>query len=84
MTGNIVALSPASDSFQKKCIVATVAARPLDGLKASPPEIDIFFARHEDFEFNYQQEWVMVEARVGYFEASRHTLSALQKMSGER
>ncbi|EGD92834.1 DEAD box helicase [Trichophyton tonsurans CBS 112818] len=84
MTGNIVALSPASDSFQNKCVVATVAARPLDGLKASPPEIDIFFARPEDFEFDYQQEWVMVEARVGYFEASRHTLSALQKMSDER
>ncbi|KAM5448740.1 putative RNA helicase [Microsporum audouinii] len=83
MTGNIVALSPASDSFRSKCIVATVAARPLDGLKASPPEIDIFFARPEDAEFDYQQEWVMVEGRVGYFEAARHTLSALQKLSNE-
>ncbi|EFR00980.1 helicase [Nannizzia gypsea CBS 118893] len=83
MTGNVVALSPASDSFQSKCIVATVAARPLEGLKASPPEIDLFFARPEDAEFDYQQEWVMVEGRVGYFEASRHTLSALQKLSDE-
>ncbi|KAF3479697.1 helicase required for RNAi-mediated heterochromatin assembly 1 [Arthroderma uncinatum] len=83
MTGNIVALSPANDAFQTKCIVATIAARPLDGLKASPPEIDLFFARPEDAEFDYQQAWVMVEGRVGYFEAARHTLSALQKLTSE-
>ncbi|KAK2877317.1 hypothetical protein FQN49_001244 [Arthroderma sp. PD_2] len=83
MTGNIVALSPANDAFRKKCIVATVAARPLEGLKATPPEIDLFFARPEDAEFDYQQEWVMVEGRVGYFEAARHTLSALQKLASE-
>ncbi|PGH16195.1 hypothetical protein AJ79_01962 [Helicocarpus griseus UAMH5409] len=82
-TGNIVALTPASDMFKSKCSVAVVAARPLEGLKNVPSEIDIFFARAEDAEFDPQQEFVMVEARNGYYEASRHTLTALQKMGRE-
>ncbi|OJD19342.1 hypothetical protein AJ78_00704 [Emergomyces pasteurianus Ep9510] len=82
-TGTIVALTPASDMFKSKCIVAVVAARPLDELKQTPSEIDIFYARAEDAEFDPQQEFVMVEARSGYYEASRHTLAALQKMARE-
>ncbi|KAK2795176.1 hypothetical protein FQN52_006102 [Onygenales sp. PD_12] len=79
-SGNIVALTPANDMFKTKCVIAVVAARPLAALKTTPPEIDLFYARAEDAEFDHQQEWVMVEARSGYFEASRHTLTALQKM----
>lgn len=83
-TGSIVALTPAEDVFRTKCVLAVVAARPLEGLKVHPPEIDLFFARAEDAEFDYQQEWLMVEARSGYYEAARHTLTALQKLSSER
>ena len=84
ISGSIVALTPADDYFQTKCIVGTVAARPLDDVKKQPPEVDIFFARAEDGEFDPHKEWTMVESRDGYYEASRHTMSALQKMSAER
>ncbi|KLJ09887.1 hypothetical protein EMPG_14680 [Blastomyces silverae] len=82
-TGTIVALTPANDMFKSKCIVAVVAARPLEELKKTPSEIDIFYARAGDAEFDPQMEFVMVEARSGYYEASRHTLTALQKMARE-
>lgn len=61
-----------------------MAARPLNGVKQHPPEIDIYFARSIDADFDPHQEWVMVEARDGYFESMRHTMTALQKMSRER
>ncbi|OJJ48392.1 hypothetical protein ASPZODRAFT_165273 [Penicilliopsis zonata CBS 506.65] len=83
ISGSIVALSPAEDCFQKTCLVAVVAARPLEGIKQQPPEIDIFFSRPQDIHFDPQQEWIMVEARTGYFEASRYTMAALQKMTVE-
>jgi helicase required for RNAi-mediated heterochromatin assembly 1 len=76
-------LSPEIDSFQTICIIAVVAARSLDGVKQVPPEIDIYFATPEDTFFDPQQEWVMVEAKTGYFEATRHTLVALQKLMSE-
>ncbi|EEH33080.2 helicase required for RNAi-mediated heterochromatin assembly 1 [Paracoccidioides lutzii Pb01] len=80
-TGNIVALTPANDMFKSKCIVAVVAARPLEELKKNPSEIDIFYAQADEAEFDPQKEFVMVEARSGYYEAARHTLAALQKMA---
>ncbi|KAJ9219090.1 hypothetical protein DTO169C6_8600 [Paecilomyces variotii] len=83
MSGTIVALSPANDCFQSKCVVAVVAARPLEGVKQQPPEIDLLFARAEDADFDPQQEWIMVEAKTGYYEAHRHTMTALQKMATE-
>ncbi|KAE8157032.1 P-loop containing nucleoside triphosphate hydrolase protein [Aspergillus tamarii] len=83
-TGTIVALSPAVDSFRNKCVIAVVAARPLNGVKQCPPEIDIYCARSVDAEFDPHQEWVMVEAKDGYFESMRHTMTALQKMSREK
>lgn len=83
ITGNMVALSPADDAFQSKCVLAIVAARPLEQLKGDVPEVDIYFARPEDADFDPQKEWLMVEAKAGYFEAHRHTLMALQKMSRE-
>ncbi|PGH16781.1 hypothetical protein AJ80_05096 [Polytolypa hystricis UAMH7299] len=82
-TGTIVALTPSDDAFASKCVIAVVAARPLTGVKAEVPEIDLFFARAEEAEFDYQQEWLMVESRSGYYEASRHSLTALQKLSRE-
>ena len=82
--GSLVALTPKGDFFQEKCILAIVAARPVDNLLATPPMIDIFFARPEEMEFDPQLEFVMIEERTGYFEAARHTLKALQKLGQER
>ncbi|RDK39409.1 ATP binding protein [Aspergillus phoenicis ATCC 13157] len=84
VSGSIVALSPADDVFQQKCVVAIVAARPLEGVQKYPSEIDIFLARPEDFEFDPQKEWIMVEAKDGYYESVRHTMAALQKLEQER
>ena len=83
ITGTLVALSPADDYFQNKCILATVAARPQAALDQNPPEIDLFFARPEDYEIDPMKKWIMVESRSSFFEASRHTLLALQHMMRE-
>ncbi|KAJ5947678.1 hypothetical protein N7466_000693 [Penicillium verhagenii] len=82
--GSLVALSPANDMFSTKCMVATVASRALENVTKYPPEIDIYFACPDDIDIDSQQEWVMVEAKEGYFEASRYTLTALQKMVKEK
>ncbi len=84
ITGNMIVLTPAKDMFKKVCKVAIVAARPLAGLQQSPAQIDLFFATPEEIEVDPQVEWVMVEARTGYFEAYRHTLLALQKVMREK
>lgn len=84
ITGSIVALSPTSDSFRSKCIVATVATRVLENVQKNPPEVDLFFANADDVSFDPHQEWIMVEARSGYFEAYRHTMTTLQKISKEK
>lgn len=85
LTGTIVVLSPFEDGFRtpSECVVATVAARPLDGLALNPPEIDLFFAASEDFDFDPARKWMMVECRNSFYEASRHTLLALQHMMRE-
>ncbi|KAJ5735908.1 uncharacterized protein N7483_001033 [Penicillium malachiteum] len=83
LAGSVVALSPAKDAFKSKCVVATVAARPLDLVSNYPHQVDIYFATPEDIDFDPQTEWIMVESRVGYFEAYRHTLTALQKLYHE-
>ncbi|RAK98890.1 putative DEAD box helicase involved in nonsense mediated decay [Aspergillus ibericus CBS 121593] len=84
VTGSIVALSPADDGFREKCVVATVAARPLEGVRQHPSEIDIFLARPEDIDLDPHKEWIMVEAKDGYYESVRHTLTALQKLKQEK
>jgi helicase required for RNAi-mediated heterochromatin assembly 1 len=82
--GSIVALSPVGDHFKTKCIVAVIAARPLDQVKQQPHQVDVFFAHVEDAHFDRQQEWIMVEPRTGYYESLRHTMIALQKMTTEK
>ena len=84
LAGTLVALTPAKDNFQNKCIVATVAARPFAGVEDTPCQIDIYFSNPEQMEIDPQQEFTMVEAKTGYYEAARHTLRALQKLSSER
>ncbi|KAJ5280396.1 hypothetical protein N7478_005768 [Penicillium angulare] len=82
--GTLVALSPADDCFQTKCVVATVAARPLERVIAYPPEVDIYFANVDDIEIDPQKEWIMTESPQSYFEATRHTLTALKKLAKEK
>lgn len=83
-SGGIVALTPADDNFRSICCVAIVAARPLVGLQQDPPVIDLFFGNVDDLEIDPQREWVMVEAKKGYYESHRHALRALQKLFMER
>ncbi|ORY12949.1 P-loop containing nucleoside triphosphate hydrolase protein [Clohesyomyces aquaticus] len=83
VTGTLVALSPADDCFQTQCILATVAARPLSALEQNPPEIDLFFARPDEIHLDPMKKWIMVESRSSFFEASRHTLMALQHLKRE-
>ena len=84
ITGSLVALSPASDMFKTTCRIAVVAARSLEAVQQNPPEIDIYFGGPHEIEIDPQQEWVMVEARNGYYEAYRHTLRSLQKIAREK
>ncbi|KAJ5853563.1 hypothetical protein N7534_006106 [Penicillium rubens] len=81
--GTIVALTPRHNAFLSKCVVAVVACRLMEAVEKDPPEVDLFLASPSDIEVDPQQEWIMVEARAGYFEANRHTLTALQKLSKE-
>lgn len=84
ITGSLVALSPVNDAFQSICILATVAARPVSGaLDQNPPQIDLFFPRQEDQPIDSMQKYVMVECRSSFFEASRHTMLALQHLMRE-
>lgn len=84
ITGSLVALTPAHDMFDTKAIIATVAARPLEGLQQNPPEVDLFFAHADDIEIDPTQEYVMVEDRSSFYEAARPTLLALQHMMREK
>lgn len=83
IAGSLVVLTPASDMFQKKAIVATVAARKLATINQDPPEIDLFIARVAELEIDPAMKFVMVEERSAYYEADRHTLLALQKIATE-
>ena len=82
ITGTLVVLSPFGDAFQTTCILATVAARPVSALQQNPPEIDLFFPHYHQ-PIDPMQKWIMVECRSSFFEASRHTLMALQHMMRE-
>jgi helicase required for RNAi-mediated heterochromatin assembly 1 len=75
-------MSPFNDAFQTTCILATIAARPLSALQQNPPEIDLFFPHYHQ-PIDPMQKWIMVECRSSFFEASRHTLMALQHMMRE-
>ncbi|OCK85603.1 P-loop containing nucleoside triphosphate hydrolase protein [Lepidopterella palustris CBS 459.81] len=83
ITGSLVALTPFEDMFKSKCIIATVAARPIVTLEQNPPEISLFFARPEEIEHDTAQAYVMVEERTSFYEASRYTMLALQKLMRE-
>ncbi|TQS35353.1 hypothetical protein Golomagni_04228 [Golovinomyces magnicellulatus] len=88
--GTIVALSSSQKLFNNDCRVAVVAGRPLEGgLDQNPPTIDLFLGDGDQVwldphETHFCKEYVMIEAREGYFEASRYMLIAMQKLMIER
>ncbi|KAJ8069476.1 hypothetical protein OCU04_003129 [Sclerotinia nivalis] len=82
--GSLVCLSPTSDMFRSVCKVGTVAARPIEGgLDRDPPQVDLFFGDDEDIILNPVDSYVMIQSRLGFFEAYRHVLVALQKLTTE-
>ncbi|KAK8207915.1 hypothetical protein M8818_004168 [Zalaria obscura] len=84
MPGSLVALTYRHDMFKIAMFLATVAARPLSGLEKNPPEIDLFVSHPYQVMIDPMAELVMVEDRSSYYEAHRHTLKALQKMTREQ
>lgn len=82
--GTIVALTPRSNMFQSICRIAVVAARPISGVQQNPPQIDLFWGDENEAQFDPTEEYIMVESRLGYFEAYRHLLVAMQKLMTER
>lgn len=82
--GSLIALSPASDKFKKFIVIAVVAARPVFLLTQGIPMIDIFFPRAEETIFDPVEEYVMIEETSSFFEAQRHNMLALQRMSKEK
>ncbi|EPY51210.1 helicase Required for RNAi-mediated heterochromatin assembly Hrr1 [Schizosaccharomyces cryophilus OY26] len=77
ISGSIVLLS--EDNFEH-FRVGTVCARPLSGLKKYPHEVDVFF-NDLNLSLDSRKEFVMIEATSGYWEAYKHVLSSLQKLS---
>lgn len=77
VSGTLVCLS--QDNFET-FKVATVAARPLSGLKMNPPEVDLLF-HPDDLEVDVTRPFLMVESRHGYFEAYKWVLRAMQRMT---
>ncbi|THW22286.1 P-loop containing nucleoside triphosphate hydrolase protein, partial [Aureobasidium pullulans] len=82
-TGSLVALSPASDKFQRKIIVAIVGARTQELLHQTPPKVELFFPRPEETIFDPGEEYVFLEETSSFFEAMRHNMLSLQRMTRE-
>ncbi|TQV90821.1 DEAD box helicase [Cordyceps javanica] len=94
--GSLVVLSPVGDSFNSKCYVATIAYRFLAGglwpdLDSDPPEpdntpprVDLYFPTWHEELLDLNTKYYMLEAKDGYFESFRHTMTALQTAASER
>ncbi|KAI2627200.1 P-loop containing nucleoside triphosphate hydrolase protein [Xylaria nigripes] len=81
-TGSLVALSTADDGFKAICMPAIIADHPIrDGLDQTPPTIQIFWANTGDAILDPTTELVMLESRMGYFEAVRHSMVGLQHVA---
>ncbi|PQK14405.1 hypothetical protein BB8028_0004g13350 [Beauveria bassiana] len=91
--GSLVVLSPIEDGFRSKCLVATVAYRSLFGglwpdVEADPPEpeetpprVDLYISDWSEIDPNTR--YYLLEAKDGYFESFRHTMTALQAAASE-
>ncbi|KAI1005735.1 Helicase required for RNAi-mediated heterochromatin assembly 1 [Podosphaera aphanis] len=83
--GTVLALSSYNDMFHTSCKIAIVGGRLIEGgLDQNPPTIDLFFGDLENIELDPHDKFIMIEARDGYFEASRHMLVAMQKLMCEK
>ena len=80
-TGSLVVVTPADDMFKEKTFVAVVAARPLPVLGSVQPQVDLLFYSHSVSDPAI--EYVIAEERSAYFEATRHTMLAIQRMMNE-
>lgn len=69
--------------FASICRLAVVASRNTEALLVEPLTIDLFFGDNQEIEIDPHQEWLMIEARQGYFEAYRHTMRTLQHLDAE-
>jgi helicase required for RNAi-mediated heterochromatin assembly 1 len=78
--GTLVVLS--SDRFKSTCFVATVVKN--EGLRDSPPTIDLLWAKQDYVVTDCTLELVMLEPTSGYFESLRYTMLGLQKMAKTR
>lgn len=77
------------DNFRTTCLVSTIAARPIiGGLEPdwrngegpnTPPRVDIFWSLPDQAIIDPSIEFVMLEAKGGYFESLRHTMVGLQQ-----
>lgn len=86
-TGSLVALTPASDGFNTKCVPAIVASRLLENLEVQAPQkpsILVYIGDPNQIDIDPQQKWTMIECTQGYWEAYRHTLQALQRVRIEK
>lgn len=78
-TGSLVVLSTAKDGFRTICMPAVIADHAIrDGLDQNPPTIQFYWANIDDAVMDPAAELVMLESRIGYFEATRHTMVGLQ------
>ncbi|KAI1827651.1 P-loop containing nucleoside triphosphate hydrolase protein [Xylaria intraflava] len=81
-TGSLVAISTAADGFKTICMPAIISDHPIrDGLDQNPPTIQILWANTEDAILDPTNELVMLESRLGYFEAVRHCMVGLQHVA---
>ncbi|KAI4725090.1 P-loop containing nucleoside triphosphate hydrolase protein [Aureobasidium sp. EXF-10728] len=81
--GSLLAISPSSDKFQKQITIAVIGARPMELLNESPPKIDIFFPRPEETILDPAVEYIILEETSSFFEAQRHNMLSLQRMTKE-
>ncbi|ORY67508.1 P-loop containing nucleoside triphosphate hydrolase protein, partial [Pseudomassariella vexata] len=80
--GTLVVISTAKDSFKKICKPAIIADRMIKGgLDRNPSVIQIQWARCEDAVMDPTEELIMLEARLGFYEAVRHCMVGLQHVA---
>ncbi|KAI1372519.1 P-loop containing nucleoside triphosphate hydrolase protein [Hypoxylon crocopeplum] len=80
--GTLVALSTVGDCFKTICMPAIISDHRIrDGLDQNPPTIHLQWANFNDAIMDPNQELVMIESRLGYFEAVRHSMVGLQHVA---
>ena len=52
-------------------------------IRTKSPEVNLFFARPEEIKIDTSVLWTMVKERTGFYEVSRYTMLALQKLIRE-